>query len=32
MLKMALKFLTDENISASLLDALRSKGYDILDN
>ena len=31
MRKMALKFLTDENISASLVDALRNGGYNVED-
>lgn len=31
MLKMALKFLTDENISPSLVHALRSEGYSVKD-
>ena len=31
MLKMALKFLTDENISASLVNLLRSKDHNVKD-
>ena len=31
MLKMALKFLTDENISPSLVKALRNKKFDVKD-